>query len=359
MANPIRLLNPAGDALVEGHVTAKQNLRLYSDTGFLGTLDHAITAARTWTLPDVTGALALTADITTHEAAADPHTGYRLESADHSHQSTGAQAGKLDHGLALDGLSDDDHTQYGLKSGTLAQFAATTSAELRGVLSDEKGTGVALFNSADSATLTNPIIANIAPGTDFTLTQNSVAALTSIATGAIVNTLYIKEGEVGIGVVPGSKLDVAGSLRVRGNSTNGTFTAPGQLAVKNAASSPYWSFHQNDGSIMGYVQCSTSRLTWTDQAGAETMVLKDGRMGISTVLPGALLDANQLSTTGAIPVLLLNQADVDQPLVELVTTIGTGNAIEAVGAKVLTTTHFVMVKIPGGLTRYFPVGTIA
>jgi len=37
---------------------------------------------------------------------------YRLATADHTHQSTGAQAGKLDHGLALDGLGDDDHTQY-------------------------------------------------------------------------------------------------------------------------------------------------------------------------------------------------------------------------------------------------------
>uniref|UniRef100_A0A6M3L335 Uncharacterized protein n=1 Tax=viral metagenome TaxID=1070528 RepID=A0A6M3L335_9ZZZZ len=48
----------------------------------------------------------------THAAAADPHAGYRLESADHTHQTTGAQAGKIDHGLALDGLTDDDHTQY-------------------------------------------------------------------------------------------------------------------------------------------------------------------------------------------------------------------------------------------------------
>lgn len=51
-----------------------------------------------------------------HEAAGDPHTGYRLESADHTHQSTGAQAGQLDHGLALTGLTDDDHTQYRLES---------------------------------------------------------------------------------------------------------------------------------------------------------------------------------------------------------------------------------------------------
>jgi len=47
-----------------------------------------------------------------HAAAADPHTGYRLESADHSHQSAGAQAGQVDHGLALTGLTDDDHPQY-------------------------------------------------------------------------------------------------------------------------------------------------------------------------------------------------------------------------------------------------------
>jgi hypothetical protein len=47
-----------------------------------------------------------------HVAESDPHTQYRLESADHTHQSTGAQGGKLDHGAALTGLTDDDHTQY-------------------------------------------------------------------------------------------------------------------------------------------------------------------------------------------------------------------------------------------------------
>lgn len=53
-----------------------------------------------------------------HVAASDPHPGYRLESADHTHQSTGLQGGQLDHGLALTGLSDDDHTQYLLVNGT-------------------------------------------------------------------------------------------------------------------------------------------------------------------------------------------------------------------------------------------------
>ncbi len=65
------------------------------------------------------------------------------------------------------------------------------------------------------------------------------------------------------------------------------------------------------------------------------------------------------SSTSALPVLTLNQVDVSEEMIEFVSTIGTGNAIEAVGAKSLTTTHFIKVTIPGGLTRYFPIGTIA
>lgn len=85
-----------------------------------------------FTATDVEGALAeLQQDNEDHVAAADPHTGYRLESADHTHQSTGAQAGTLDHGLALTGLTDDDHTQY-LKEkasgGTAAEVPVHTHA---------------------------------------------------------------------------------------------------------------------------------------------------------------------------------------------------------------------------------------
>ena len=68
----------------------------------------------------------------------DDHTIYRLESADHTHASTGMQAGKIDHGTAIDGLTDDDHTIYrlesadhthattGLQAGTLDHGSALT-----------------------------------------------------------------------------------------------------------------------------------------------------------------------------------------------------------------------------------------
>lgn len=79
-----------------------------------GQLDHG--TALTGLSDDDHPQYALDTDLTTHAGAADPHTGYRLESADHTHATTGLQAGQLDHGTALTGLTDDDHTQYRLES---------------------------------------------------------------------------------------------------------------------------------------------------------------------------------------------------------------------------------------------------
>lgn len=81
-------------------------------------------------------------------------------------------------------------------NNNLSIFAATTSAQLAGVLSDETGTGLAVF--ATSPTLTSPVIADIAPGANFTLTQNSVIPFTSVNTGAVVDTMRFSLGNVGI-----------------------------------------------------------------------------------------------------------------------------------------------------------------
>ena len=85
----------------------------------------------------------------------------------------------------------------------------------------------------------------------------------------------------------------------------------------------------------------------------------DGRVGIGISSPTGLLHIDQSDTAKAIPVLILDQADLSEEMIEFNTTIGTGNPIEAVGAKTLTTTHFIRVTLPGGLSRYIPCGTIA
>ena len=92
---------------------------------------------------------------------------------------------------------------------------------------------------------------------------------------------------------------------------------------------------------------------------AYSAIFELGNVGIGTTAPTSPLHINQSSASGAVPVLTLEQTDVSEEMVEFITTIGVGNAIEAIGAKTLTTTHFIKVTIPGGLTRYFPVGTIA
>ncbi|MES2959812.1 MAG: hypothetical protein V4792_16605 [Pseudomonadota bacterium] len=69
-----------------------------------------------------------------------------------------------------------------LTSGTLAQFAATTSAQLRGVLTDETGTGSAVF--ADSPALTGtPTAPTAAPGTNTTQAATTAFVAAAVAAG--------------------------------------------------------------------------------------------------------------------------------------------------------------------------------
>ena len=62
-------------------------------------------------------------------------------------------------------------TGLGLTSGTLAQFAATTSSQLAGVISDETGSGALVF--ATSPTLVTPVL-GAATGTSLALTGGSL-----------------------------------------------------------------------------------------------------------------------------------------------------------------------------------------
>lgn len=102
----------------------------------------------------------------------------------------------------------------------LGEFAATTSAQLAGIISDETGSGALVFGTAP--TLANPIIGNISPSGNFTLTQNSVAVVTSVSTGAIANTLYLDAGRVGFGTsAPGARLHVESANVAANSNTNG------------------------------------------------------------------------------------------------------------------------------------------
>lgn len=97
---------------------------------------------------------------------------------------------------------------------------------------------------------------------------------------------------------------------------------------------------------------------WIDSDGAGNTRC-NGQLGVNMAVGSAQLAVDQSVADAAIPVNYWDQADIDQPWIEFNSTIGVGNCIEAVGTKTLTTTHFLMVELPGALIRYIPCGTIA
>ena len=83
-------------------------------------------------------------------------------------------------------------TTFALTSGNLSQFAATTSAQLLGVLSDETGSGVAVFGTSPS--LTTPTIAGatlsgtFAGGHTYSGAVSFSSTITPSSTAGIVGT---------------------------------------------------------------------------------------------------------------------------------------------------------------------------
>jgi hypothetical protein len=151
---------------------------------------------------------------------------------------------------------------------------------------------------------------------------------------------------VGVKIDPSQNVTIpAGTLAISGA---GAAEIPLSVEAASAQSADIINWTSNGG--------TAGDLFKMDSAG-KIAISQDFAIGL--VVPTAKLHVDQESATGAKPVLLLNQTDVSEEMVEFACTIGVGNAIEAVGAKTLTTTHFIKVTLPGGLTRYIPVGTIA
>lgn len=190
-----------------------------------------------------------------HGAASDPHTGYRLESADHTHQSTGAQAGQLDHGLALTGLTDDDHTQYALlagRSGGQTLKGGTASGDDLTLMSTNHATkGDIIFGTSKYDEVYNRLGIGMTPTVPLDVTGRTILQATDAAavltlTGTITTavasagTMLTVSGTInGAGINPASLL-VNTTFAPSASVTNGfglrffpTYAPPSTVTMSN------------------------------------------------------------------------------------------------------------------------------
>lgn len=119
-------------------------------------------------------------------------------------------------------------TGNALTTNPLSQFAATTSAQLAGVLSDETGSGPAVFGTTPSFTtnITTPLIIG-GTATTSTLTYKTTTGAGAAGAdhvfqvgnnGATEAMRILNNANVGIGTAtPAYKLDVTGDVNVSGN----------------------------------------------------------------------------------------------------------------------------------------------
>jgi hypothetical protein len=170
-------LNASFDAVVPG---ASIIMEGETDNGFETTLTVVDpTADRTITFPDVTGTVAiLTATQTFTNKTLTSPTVSGLTLSDASIVIEGATANDHETTLTVTDPTADRTITFPDATGTVAltnnkldAFAATTSAELRTVISDETGTGGLVF--ADTPTLVTPVI-GAATGTSLALSSNNL-----------------------------------------------------------------------------------------------------------------------------------------------------------------------------------------
>lgn len=101
------------------------------------------------------------------------------------------------------------HSGHATTAGTLAQFAATTSAQLRGVISDETGGGAAVFN--DTPTLLTPVFTGLPTGTGVSAAESAASTLAArdsnanLASNAFVAGYYTEATAAGITSITASE----------------------------------------------------------------------------------------------------------------------------------------------------------
>lgn len=175
--------------------------------------------------------------------------------------------------------------------GTLAQHAATTSAQLRGVISDETGTGSLVF--ATSPTLVTPALGTPASGV---LTNATGLPLTTGVTG----TLPVANGGTGVTTSTGSGANVLGtSPTIASPTITGTGAIAGTF-TGNLTGNVTGNVSGTSGSTTGNAATVTNGVYTTDTGTVTSTMIADGTIVNADINASAALAYSKLNLTGAI-----------------------------------------------------------
>jgi hypothetical protein len=187
-------------------------------------------------------------------------------------------------------------------NGTLAQHAATTSAELRGVISDETGTGSLVF--ATSPTLVTPALGTPASGVLTNATglpiSTGVSGLgtgvaTFLATPSSANLAAALTDETGTGsvVLATSPTLVTPVLGVAtATSINGTTIPASATLVKTSDTGSVTSTMILDGTILNADINSAAAIDKTKISGTAITAGDTGTVTSTMILDGTILNAD-------------------------------------------------------------------